>query len=335
MTDRALDELASTIILPDSLEELAEFILAEHNAAEEALRKSVTHYMNSGDGLIKAKAAVRHGQWLPWLAKHYSDVHGDLIISERTASNYMRLARARSRIDPESSYRQALAFLREMRADEAAGPIIPPEPNRQRVADLKPSRKRDDPRARWRTGLTATEQAVIVIEIPAPADRAMLDDFDLEIRQAVAANLAQHPGRRIRAMANPAWGRDVIAFNPQWYAVGINARTAELIVGRGADDDARTLAVAAAADDATQYDVVLALLNGEVTPTAEEDEPADDLPSPFDQAGVASLLSQVEAAYAPVAVGEPKIQFASIEAAEAFIRQAQADLAKLKGGTDQ
>ena len=52
------------------------------------------HAMAAGDLLIEAKAQLKHGQWLPWLAKH-------CVISERTAQLYVKLAKKRTTIEKE------------------------------------------------------------------------------------------------------------------------------------------------------------------------------------------------------------------------------------------
>ena len=41
--------------------------------------------------MLEAKAAVRHGKWLPWLKEHCG-------LSERTAQRYMKLARRKAEI---------------------------------------------------------------------------------------------------------------------------------------------------------------------------------------------------------------------------------------------
>ena len=47
--------------------------------------EAMTNALRCGDLLTKAKAAAKHGQWLPWL-------HQNIAFSERTAQSYMRLA---------------------------------------------------------------------------------------------------------------------------------------------------------------------------------------------------------------------------------------------------
>jgi hypothetical protein len=63
---------------------LAAEIQAAHAAALAAARTSVEKAVEAGKLLIEAKAALPHGQWLPWLR--------DIGLSPRTAQRYMQLA---------------------------------------------------------------------------------------------------------------------------------------------------------------------------------------------------------------------------------------------------
>jgi hypothetical protein len=78
----------------NSLTDLAARIRIEHEATAAALQRGVMHAMAAGDLLIEAKAQLKHGQWLPWLAKH-------CVISERTAQLYVKLAKNRTTIEKE------------------------------------------------------------------------------------------------------------------------------------------------------------------------------------------------------------------------------------------
>jgi Protein of unknown function (DUF3102) len=75
----------------NSLTDLAARINTEHEAASEALRRSLDHAITAGTLLLEAKAQLSHGQWLPWLKTHCH-------VPERTARLYMRLARNRAEI---------------------------------------------------------------------------------------------------------------------------------------------------------------------------------------------------------------------------------------------
>jgi Protein of unknown function (DUF3102) len=75
----------------NSLPVLAARIREEHIGARGAIKRSVEHAMAAGDLLREAKALLKHGEWLPWLAEHCK-------MSERTAQLYMRVARNRPAI---------------------------------------------------------------------------------------------------------------------------------------------------------------------------------------------------------------------------------------------
>ena len=68
------------------LDTLAAQINAEHQACATALRTTLAHAVRAGELLAEAKAVVGHGGWLPWLETNFTG-------SERTARNYMRVAR--------------------------------------------------------------------------------------------------------------------------------------------------------------------------------------------------------------------------------------------------
>jgi hypothetical protein len=96
------------VALSNSLTDLAARIRAEHTATSDALKRSVEHAMAAGDLLIEAKSQLKHGRWLPWLAKHCE-------ISERTAQLYMRIAKNRAEIEAKA---QRIA---DLTLNEAAG----------------------------------------------------------------------------------------------------------------------------------------------------------------------------------------------------------------------
>ncbi len=102
---------------PARLVDLATAIDAEHRQAHASFRACVAHALEAGRLLMAAKAAVAHGEWLPWLAANTE-------VSERTAQAYMRLARELPELDAEKAQRvsdlplrDALAVLSETRED--------------------------------------------------------------------------------------------------------------------------------------------------------------------------------------------------------------------------
>lgn len=90
-------------------------IRIEHEAACRAMRSGLEHARRAGALLNQAKAAVPHGQWLPWLAANCPD------ISLRVAQMYMRVAarwpeleaRANTKRVSHLSIRDAVALLAE------------------------------------------------------------------------------------------------------------------------------------------------------------------------------------------------------------------------------
>jgi hypothetical protein len=92
----------SDLALSNSLADLAARIRAEHEATSTALKSSVEHAMKAGDLLIEAKAQLKHGQWLSWLAEHCA-------MSERSAQLYMPIAKNRAAI--EDNIRNGVADL--------------------------------------------------------------------------------------------------------------------------------------------------------------------------------------------------------------------------------
>ena len=103
---------------------LAKRINAAHEACEDAARRAIEHAFRAGDLLREAKAAVSHGEWLPW-------VHEHLTCSARTAQGYMRLSENRARLPNAQraahlSVREALHLLADPRPAIEEGPEFDP-----------------------------------------------------------------------------------------------------------------------------------------------------------------------------------------------------------------
>jgi hypothetical protein len=114
------------------LDELAVEIRHDIEAADHHWQSAVKHAIRAGEGLIAAKALVKHGEWLPWLAANFRG------FSERSASNYMRLARNSNAVADLPSIRQAVALLTEPKPEPELPepePDLPPEPNREDFGD--------------------------------------------------------------------------------------------------------------------------------------------------------------------------------------------------------
>ena len=89
-----------------ALQELAQAIGREHQAAVSAARSAVEHAIKCGELLLKAKATVGHGGWLAW-------VETNCTFGQRTAQGYMRLARELPRLDEANAQRVADLSLRD------------------------------------------------------------------------------------------------------------------------------------------------------------------------------------------------------------------------------
>jgi hypothetical protein len=73
----------------------AAFIRKEIEAGTRTTREGLQHYQKAGRRLAAKKAALRHGQWLPWLREHG--------FNPRMAARYMVLA---SKCDVTSNLRE-------------------------------------------------------------------------------------------------------------------------------------------------------------------------------------------------------------------------------------
>jgi hypothetical protein len=70
----------------DTPEILVEKANQLHRKAEAARRNSIRYAKEAGDNLLAAKEKLKHGEWKPWLKKHFE-------ASYETAVLYMRLAK--------------------------------------------------------------------------------------------------------------------------------------------------------------------------------------------------------------------------------------------------
>ena len=76
----------------DDLDALAKAVRERAPAGErERGSKFLQHMLDAGDALIRAKAQVKHGKWLPWLK--LCDLSAD------KAERYMKLARHRAELN--------------------------------------------------------------------------------------------------------------------------------------------------------------------------------------------------------------------------------------------
>jgi len=109
MTERHLHITQSPFDGSNSLADLAHRISVEHEAVTLAVQHGLAHAIACGKLLIKAKAQVPRGDWLPWLTQCQ-------IGSIRTAQTYMRAARSFAELGPNT---QRVAHLSLRNALEA------------------------------------------------------------------------------------------------------------------------------------------------------------------------------------------------------------------------
>jgi hypothetical protein len=120
----------------NSLADLAARIRAEHEATAIALARGAEHAMNAGDLLIEAKAQVKHGEWLPWLAENCE-------MAERTAQLYMRMAKSRARIEANPQHVADLSLRGAMAV------IAPPKPDNDGDIDEWAAQQPEEPFTDW------------------------------------------------------------------------------------------------------------------------------------------------------------------------------------------
>jgi hypothetical protein len=128
---------------------LAAEINAAHKAGEETTRHGLEHFRAAGEALLKAKAQVGHGGWTAWLGQH-------IRFSQRTATDYMRLAREWPKLAAAANLRDALRLLTE-EGDEPDDEPEPPDqdpaaeatgeqgPNHEAENDPEPESTADSP----------------------------------------------------------------------------------------------------------------------------------------------------------------------------------------------
>jgi hypothetical protein len=94
---------------------LADEIHVELEAADRDWHSAVGHAIAAGGLLTEAKALVKHGEWLPWVAANFPG-------SERTAQLYMRLAANPQLVADLPTVREAVAMLTAAKPEVRARP---------------------------------------------------------------------------------------------------------------------------------------------------------------------------------------------------------------------
>lgn len=78
-----------------------------HRLAQQSAADAIGYAITAGELLIETKKSVGHGGWLSWLQENVS-------FSERTARNYMRVARALPKLEYEERQRVADLSFRDI-----------------------------------------------------------------------------------------------------------------------------------------------------------------------------------------------------------------------------
>lgn len=85
---------------------IAADINAAHEAAIGAARSALDHARQCGELLSQVKAALHHGEWLPWL-------EANCIVSPRVAQGYMRIAAGWATLEAANAKRDSYLPVRE------------------------------------------------------------------------------------------------------------------------------------------------------------------------------------------------------------------------------
>jgi hypothetical protein len=98
---------------------LATRIQAAHEAAQAGARTALESAVLCGELLLQAKAALEHGQWLPWLQANTN-------IGVRQAQNYMRVAKHREALTANAKSPAHLTAAVELLAEPKGSPAALP-----------------------------------------------------------------------------------------------------------------------------------------------------------------------------------------------------------------
>ncbi len=125
-----------------SLADYAAVINDEHRAAYGCAQQAIEHARVAGEHLLKAKAALKHGEWLPWLAANVE-------VSESQAQRYMKVAQNWSTLESKQGALSGLTL--EKALDALAKPKQ--ETAKSRVTRDLPTEPEGDSKSRVTTDL--------------------------------------------------------------------------------------------------------------------------------------------------------------------------------------
>ncbi len=106
-------------------DDLAREINTEHSHVETYKRNTIKHAIRCGQLLLEMKQRVGHGKWLAWVQEHFE-------ASERTARNYMEIAKSAAAADlsEDTTMRSAL---RALASRSEASKVSKLQPNEAQV----------------------------------------------------------------------------------------------------------------------------------------------------------------------------------------------------------
>jgi hypothetical protein len=197
---------------PD-LTTLANEINEEHQQFEQLLRQSLDRARRAGELLLKAKAALPDGQWLPWLK-------ANIQATPRTAQRYMRIANAwgilESRCDTVSqlSMRDAITLLTESRNTIAPTVAVQDSDKDGEDLDVEPQEDWDEPVAvahYYEAGLLDDASLIALLKVRddyGPQVLHRFGDLDALVHPAVTAEDAWQLCNAMRPLDHPTlWPR--------------------------------------------------------------------------------------------------------------------------------
>ena len=107
-------------------DDLARAINTEHGHVETYKRNTIKHAIRCGELLLEMKKRVGHGNWLAWVEEHFE-------ASERTARNYMEIAKSAAAADLSDATTMRSA-LRALAARSEASRVSKLEPKEAKAS---------------------------------------------------------------------------------------------------------------------------------------------------------------------------------------------------------
>src|SRR5262245_1792740 len=156
----------------DDLDVLAKAVREHLQASANAAQNCLEHTLDAGDALIRAKAQVKHGEWLPWLK--LCDLSAD------KAERCMKLARRRAELNSAGVRNLSSALKLVAKKKPVDGP----------TAKKSTPLTHFDPLARWLSASPEDRSRFIDSVGLKPLPAAIPPSCGLEAKQAVCPSLS-------------------------------------------------------------------------------------------------------------------------------------------------